>query len=169
MHGGNSPKAKMANDRRKAVHEMKALVGRLGVPVEADPRAVLLEQVYGAYGMQLALQSLLQQYDASDLADDDAQVRMRLRSVQNMYGYWAEKSAQFAALAVRAGIEERLVKLAESQAMTVVQVLRAALKTVQLPPEQETALLSAVAFELRLLMPGGATQREGEPAQADAN
>jgi len=26
-----------------------------------------------------------------------------------------------------------------------------------------------VAFELRLLMPGGAAQREGEPAQADAN
>jgi hypothetical protein len=167
MHGGNAPKTKMAASRREAQKEVRELVGRLGVPVEADPRAVLLEQVYSAYGMQQALGALLQQYDASDLADDDPQIRMRLRSIQNMYGFWAEKAAQFSALAVRAGIEERLVKLAESQAMTVVQVLRGALTRVSLSPEQERELLAACAAEIRALMPGGGSQREGEPASTD--
>lgn len=140
------------------------MVARLGVPIEADPRAVLLEQVYSAYGMQQALGALLQEYDASDLASDDAQERMRLRGIQNMYGFWSEKAAQFSALAVRAGIEERLVKLAESQALVVVNVLRAALSRVGLPHEVERQLLAAVAVELRALAPGVASsQRQGAP------
>jgi hypothetical protein len=163
MHGGTTKKAQVAAGKRQAIAETRALVGRLGTPVEADPRAVLLEMVYSAYGMQLSLAALLQQYDAADLADDDPQVRMRLRSVQNMYGYWSEKAAQFSALAVRAGIEERLVKLAESQAMTVVQVLRGALSAVALPPETERELLQAVAVQLRALMPGGRSPDAGEP------
>jgi hypothetical protein len=117
--------------------------------------------------MQQAMQALLQQYDASDLADDDPQVRMRLRSVQNMYLAWSEKAAQFSALAVRAGIEERLVKLAESQAMTVVQVLRGALAAVSLPPETERQLLAAVAVQLRALMPGSASREEQEATRTD--
>jgi len=55
------------------------------------------------------------------------------------------------------------VRLAESQAMTVVAVLRGALAAVQLSPEQETELLRAVAVQIRQLMPGGATPRDGEP------
>jgi hypothetical protein len=163
MHGGTTRKAGAAGARREARSETRRLVGQLGLPIEADPRAVLLEMVYSAYGMQSALGSLLATYDATDLVDDDPQVRMRLRSVTNLYGYWSEKAAQFSALAVRAGIEERLVKLAESQAMTVVQVLRGALSTVVLPPETERELLQAVAVQLRALMPGGGAPQAGEP------
>jgi hypothetical protein len=56
------------------------------------------------------------------------------------------------------------VKLAESQALTVVNVLRGALSTVKLEPAQERELLAAVATQLRLLMPGGEAQMSGEPA-----
>jgi hypothetical protein len=56
------------------------------------------------------------------------------------------------------------VKLAESQALTVVSVLRGALATVSLPPDVERELLSAVAVQLRQLMPGSVAQDAPEPA-----
>jgi hypothetical protein len=56
------------------------------------------------------------------------------------------------------------VKLAESQAMMVVNVLRGALASVALTPEQERQLLSAVATQLRELMPGSVAPDSAEPA-----
>src|SRR5690242_3516282 len=74
FHGGRSPKAKEAAAERGTIKEVNAVLARFGVPVEADPKEVLLHQIKVAHGNALVLEQMLADVDAEDVASDDPQV-----------------------------------------------------------------------------------------------
>lgn len=65
-----------------------------------------------------------------------------------------EHLAKVCALALRAGIEERKVKLAESQGALVAEVIRRILNALGLTPEQQALVPRIVPEQLRLLAAG---------------
>lgn len=65
-----------------------------------------------------------------------------------------EHLAKVCALALRAGIEERKVKLAESQGALVAEAIRAILGALNLTPEQQALVPQIVPQQLRLLAAG---------------
>lgn len=65
-----------------------------------------------------------------------------------------EHLAKVCALALRAGIEERKVKLAESQGALVADVIRRILNALGLTPEQQALVPQIVPEQLRLLAAG---------------
>jgi hypothetical protein len=65
-----------------------------------------------------------------------------------------EHLAKVCALALRAGIEERKVKLAESQGALVAEVIRRILNALGLTPEQQALVPQIVPEQLRLLATG---------------
>jgi hypothetical protein len=65
-----------------------------------------------------------------------------------------EHLAKVCALALRAGIEERKVKLAESQGLLVADVIRRILGALGLSPEQQRLVPEIVPRELRALASG---------------
>lgn len=66
-----------------------------------------------------------------------------------------EHLAKVCSLALRAGIEERKVKLAESQGLLVADVIRRILNALGLTPEQQLLVPEIVPRELRALAAGG--------------
>ncbi|MET1085727.1 MAG: hypothetical protein ABWY04_01180 [Arthrobacter sp.] len=64
-------------------------------------------------------------------------------------------SPRSAPLALKAGIEERNVKLAESQGLLVADVIRRILGALELTPEQQQLVPEVVPRELRTLATGG--------------
>jgi hypothetical protein len=66
-----------------------------------------------------------------------------------------EHLAKVCALALKAGIEERKVKLAESQGLLVADAIRRILSALGLTPEQQQLVPEVVPRELRALAAGG--------------
>jgi hypothetical protein len=56
-------------------------------------------------------------------------------------------------MALDAGIEERLVRLAENQSQVIVDVIRGTLEVLQLTPDQMALAMSEVASRLRAYAP----------------
>lgn len=68
-----------------------------------------------------------------------------------LYAQWVDRAARVAKMALDAGIEERLVRLAEGQATLIVQTLRNVLAQLDLTPEQLAKAQQLAASEFRLL------------------
>ena len=62
-----------------------------------------------------------------------------------------DRLAQYATAALRAGVQERQIKLAEDQGMLVAQVIRAVLDDLQLTSEQSGRVPEIVPRHLRLI------------------
>lgn len=80
-----------------------------------------------------------------------------------LYRQWGETAAKAMKLALDAGIDERLVRIAENQTDEVFSALSRAVLVADLAPEQRQALMTALAEELRK-MHGGPKVVEGETA-----
>ena len=62
-----------------------------------------------------------------------------------------DRLAKYAAAALKAGVQERQIKLAEDQGMLVAQVIRAILDQLDLTIEQQARVPEIVPTQLRLL------------------
>lgn len=178
MHGGRAPQAKAAAERRLEREAVEAEMTRLGVPLDVDPEEALLGLVREAAGNVAFLRGLVAELKpgvakmAVALAEGDDGVKIRLAAPEQgyvagpddpekftakphvlvvLYGEWCDRLAQYAALALRAGVEERRVRLAERDADQLMTAVVAALDATGLTPGQQEAFRVALADQLRRL------------------
>lgn len=186
FHGGSSPQALAAANKRVAIAEVSAELARVGQPVLTDPGQALLDLVAEAAGnvafYRHLVQGLEQRFidlgpavhvEADDSGDEDGggvtyQVGAGIAGRKNldtlealrhvylaMYDDERDRLARYAALALKAGIEERRVQVAEAQAERLFGAVATALASAQLTVEQQEAFRRALAEQLRQLPPAG--------------
>lgn len=172
-HGGKAPQVKAAAQRRLAEQEAKEqmtkAVRTLGLPIDVDPGKALLDEIHWTAGHVAWLRDKVQELEAEQLVwgktqhDDgvgpqgvvDVTTEKAAPSVwYDLYLKEREHLAKVCALALRAGIEERKVKLAESQGLLVADVIRRILGALGLTPEQQQLVPEIVPRELRALATG---------------
>lgn len=147
-HGGNSPQARRAAERRieeERVSEAAAsAVRRLGLPLDVDPTQALLDELHQTAGIVAWLR---EEIDTSGME--------RIENIVDTAAWrtWQEQRthlARVAAECIRAGIAERAVRIAEQQAGQVVAAMRAAMAAVGVDPASVEAV-EAVTSALRAL------------------
>jgi hypothetical protein len=172
-HGGKAPQVKAAAERRLAEQEAKEqmtkAVRTLGLPVDVDPGKALLDEIHWTAGHVAWLREKVQELEDADLVWGKSQTEEGIGpqgpvdtttekagpSVwYELYMKEREHLAKVCALALRAGIEERKVKLAESQGLLVADVIRRILSALGLTPEQQQLVPEIVPRELRALATG---------------
>ena len=163
-HGGSSPQAKAAAERRIQAAQAEAAVVTFGLPREIDPRDALLEEVYRTAG---AVDWLHQQIRA--LAPDDV-IWGKAEEVNKQGGefpgldvthkaavniwvdLWQRERKHLmdvCKVAIAAGIEERKVRLAEQQGALLAGVIKSILGDLNLTPEQAAKVPEVVPRHLR--------------------
>lgn len=172
-HGGSSPQAKAAAARRVAEADaretMAKAVRTLGLPIDVDPGKALLDEIHWTAGHVAWLRDKVQELKDDDLVWGRTQTDTGIgpqgpvdtvteKADPNvwyqLYLKEREHLAKVCALALRAGIEERKVKLAESQGLLVADVIRRILGALGLSPEQQRLVPEIVPRELRALASG---------------
>ena len=169
MHGGSSPQARAAAARRVQEEKAAKAAQRLAQPIETDPSQALLDLVSSAAGEVAywrARVDLLQEQDEKRLTSGLTKITegkdrggvTTLRTVETVaaieYRMWVdaqERLARYATAALRAGVEERRVRLAEDQGALVAQVIRRILDRLDLSEWQAEMVGSIVPEELRAL------------------
>lgn len=163
-HGGRSPIAKAAAERRLKEQEARAAVTMFGLPREVDARDALLEEVYRTAG---AVDWLTEK--VRELAPDAAVWGVTERTEKTATEFEGIDTTEAAAVniwielwqkerkhlvdvskaAIAAGIEERRVKLAEQQGALLASVIKQILGDLDLTPAQADRAPQIVAGHLR--------------------
>lgn len=135
MHGGAAPAAKAAAKERLERAQVEHLARTLGEPVEGkDPAEIVTEQIAWRYGRVQWLRSRVQAMDPRHLVwgrtkekiggDDGGLTFEAKRNAWLDLLLDAERDLEKLCLeAIKAGLEERRVRLAEMQAEFLVQFL----------------------------------------------
>jgi hypothetical protein len=174
-HGGSSPQARKAAERRvaeaQAQKELERGVRTLGLPIDIDPGKALLDEIHWTAGHVAWLREKVQDLEGDELVwgrtQTDAGIGPQgpVDTTTEKAGpsvwyelYMKERDhlAKVCALALKAGIEERKVKLAESQGALVADVIRRILAALNLSPAQQALVPEIVPQQLRLLAGGNA-------------
>ena len=170
MHGGGAPAVKAAAARRaaeaKAAAEMEAAAVTLGLPVDIDPAKALLDEIAVTYGHVQWLRLKVQELGADELVWGRTQTDQGVgpqgpvdtttekagpNTWYDLYMREREHLVKVSAAALRAGIEERRIKIAEDQGTLVAAVLQRILAALNLSPEQWAEVPTIVPRELRAL------------------
>ncbi len=193
MHGGRSPQAKAAGERRVQEQAAAAAVATLGIPVDVSPTDALLEEVRWTAGHVQWLRRRVQELHeepthqaftldgrpvgTANPSGRDALVWGTTKVVDKGSGehpgtdttqearpsiwydlYERERKHLVAVCqaAIKAGVEERRVRLAEQQGELVGNVIKAILADLGLTPEQQAQVSKVVPRHLRLFAGGAA-------------
>ncbi|MFW0773549.1 hypothetical protein ACLRGI_10310 [Paenarthrobacter nitroguajacolicus] len=157
---------KLAAARRAQEAAAQEQLAVLGEPVDIDPGEALLKLVSWKYGEVLWLRAQVQELPASDLTWGRAQTDVGIgqegpidktteKAAPSVW--WAllrqaeDQLADYAARALRAGVDERRVKIAEHQGSLVHSVIMAIFNRLALTPEQWNLARVAAPEELRRL------------------
>ena len=169
MHGGSSPQARAAAARRVQEEKAAKAAQRLAQPITTDPSQALLDLVSSAAGEVAywrARVDEIQHRDEKRLTSGLTKITegkdrggvTTLRTVETIaaieYRMWTaaqDRLAQYATAALRAGVEERRVRIAEDQGALVAQVIRRILDRLDLSEWQAEMVGSIVPEELRAL------------------
>lgn len=169
MHGGSSPQSRAKRERFLAEQKASREVHRLAQPITTDPAQALLDLVSSAAGevsYWRARVDEIQDRDEKRLTSGLTKITegkdrggvTTLRTVETVaaieYRMWTaaqDRLAQYATAALRAGVEERRVRLAEDQGALVAQVIRRILDRLDLSEWQAEMVGSVVPEELRAL------------------
>ena len=164
-HGGKSPQVKAAAARRLAEQEAAKAARLFAAPVDIDPARALVELVQWTAG---EVAYWREQVRALADGNPDALTWGITREKQGgedhgttleakpnvaylMLTDAQDRLAKYAAAALKAGVEERRVKLAEDQGALVAQVIRSILDQLNLTSEQQARVPEVVPAQLRLL------------------
>lgn len=169
-HGGKAPQVQAAAARRVAEQEAQETLAKgvrtLGLPKDIDPAKALLDEIHWTAGHVEWLRGKVQEIEDDDLVwgkvlhregigpEGPVDVSDHKAGASIWYElYMKERDhlAKVCSLALRAGIEERKVKLAESQGLLVAEVIRRILIALGLTPEQQLLVPEIVPRELRAL------------------
>lgn len=155
-HGGSSPQAKKAAERRLATEQAERAVVTFGLPREIDPRDALLEEVYRAAGavdwlsaQVRALTSEQVVWGKAEETADDVKYKAGVNVWVQLHQQERTHLVRVAKEAISAGIEERRVRLAEQQGALLAGVIKNILGDLDLTPEQQARVGTVVPMHLR--------------------
>ncbi|MGW4042955.1 hypothetical protein [Streptomyces sp. NPDC004721] len=172
MHGGKAPQNLAAAERRLTEEKARALVETYGRKIETTATEALLEEVQWTAGHVAWLRERVQEIEgAAASAGTDREHPLvwgitREKSGGEDFGtteeaapnvwlklYQQERAhlVKVCAEAIKAGIEERRIKLAEQQGALVAQAIRAILADLDLTSEQQARVPEIVPRHLRAL------------------
>lgn len=151
-HGGNAPQVRAAADRRLADQEARAAVVTYGLPRDVDPADALLEEVCRTAGHVAWLEQQVRALSPEELVWGVAEVAEKhatefegtdttRKAAPNVWVllYREERKhlVDVCATALKVGIEERRVRLAESQGAIIADVIRKVLEDPELGLDQK--------------------------------
>ena len=146
MHGGKSPQALRAAERRMERDRVSAAITRLGVavPEGADPLEVLSRALSVAAGDLEAMR-----VQVSTVEPDDAS-----NPTVRLYAESLDRAGRLAKIAADTNLAERQAAISEANIRVVADAVRRAMDAVPLDLNSRQALVNAVSRELRAV--GGA-------------
>jgi hypothetical protein len=162
FHGGASKRSRTAGKRRQAEQEVKRLVVTFGLPRDIAPEAALLEEIHRTAGAVAWLEAQIRDLSRDALTwgttkvkeggedrgtTEEAVPHVLLRIYQTERAHLVKVCTE----AIRVGLEERQVKLAESQGALVAHAITAILDDLKLTAEQRALVPSIVPKHLRAL------------------
>lgn len=157
-HGGKAPQALAAAARRVEDEVARAAVVTLGLPVDISPSDALLDEVRRTAGHVFWLLAKVQSEDggafvpmkSEDSHPGNGSQSVWYRTYQSERAHYVNVCAQ----ALKAGVEERRVRLAEAQGEAVAGAIRAILGDLRLTAAQNALVAEVVPRHLRLLAVG---------------
>lgn len=172
-HGGRIRRNIVAAERRATEVRARQLVETYGRKIETTATDALLEEVQWTAGHVAWLRERVQEIEANAATVEDGEHPLVWGTVRRKQGgedwgetqeaapsvwlklYQAERAhlVKVCSEALRAGVEERRVKIAESQGALVAQVIRAILGDLDLTVEQQARIPDIVPRHLRALAP----------------
>ncbi len=167
MHGAASPRARDAAQRRLAEQEAARQVATLGLPVDITPTDALLQEVQWTAGHVQWLRGKVAELEEQDLVWGQTKVKEggddRGTTEEAKPNVWyvlyeAERKhlVTVCAAALKAGVEERRVRLAEQQGDLVALAITRILAALDLTPDQQARVPEVVPRELRVIAGGAA-------------
>ena len=171
IHGGATKRAKAKAGRVLETAAAAQAAQQLGLKLDTTPQQALLDEVQRAagmvayYGQRVAE---IAEEDPNKLVHGVTRVEQRegfqagtVRVAEPAVNVWLklwneerDRLARAAAAAIKAGIEERRVQLAEAQGALIADAIRRILNRLNLTPEQLTLVGTVVPEELRALAAG---------------
>ncbi|MFF7142247.1 hypothetical protein ACFZB5_13495 [Streptomyces nodosus] len=171
FHGGATKKAREAAKERIVEEKARALVETYGRKIDTTATEALLDEVQWTAGHVAWLRERVQEIEGTAAAGTDREHPLvwgvtREKSVGEDFGtteeaapnvwlklYQQERAhlVKVCSEAIKAGIEERRIKLAEQQGSLVAQAIRAILADLQLTAEQQERVPEVVPRHLRAL------------------
>jgi len=171
FHGGNAANVRAAGARRLAEAEATRQVVTLGLPVDISPTEALLQEVQWTAGHVHWLRSKVQDIDEEELVwgatSESTKQATQFPGTDStstaapsiwyvLYAKERQHLVAVCAAALKAGVEERRVRLAESQGDLVATAIRHILDALNLTPEQAAQVPRIVPEQLRLIAGGQA-------------
>lgn len=165
-HGGNTPAVRAAAARRVEAQEVQERMVTLGLPRDVDPTTALLEEVQVTAGHVAWLRTEVQRLSPEQLTWGTAQhqsgtgpegpVDVTTQKAQppviyDLYLRERKHLAEVSALALRAGVQERQIKLAETQAVMLAGAVTRTLAALGLTTAQHDLAKELMSRELRQL------------------
>lgn len=155
-HGGASPQAKAAAERRLQAEQAARAVQTFGLPREVDPRDALLEEVYRTAGAVDWLGEQVRKLETSAVVwgrAEESDQGVKDKAAPSIWVQLFQQERQHLVRVcketVQAGVEERRVRLAEQQGSMLAGVIKAILGDLDLSPEQAAKVSTVVPRHLR--------------------
>jgi hypothetical protein len=159
-HGGRSPQVRAAADRRLAEREALLALETFGLPRAVSPQDALLEEVHRTAGAVEWLGAVVAGLERDEVTWGMTRVKdggddrgtTHEAGVNVWVKLWNEQRAHLVKVcsaAIAAGIEERRVRLAESQGQLLASVVSAILGDLQLTDQQQELVQTVVPRHLR--------------------
>jgi hypothetical protein len=164
-HGGRNEVSRTAGIRRVREEGARILMETYGRKLDVTATDALLDEVQWTAGHVAWLRERVRQIEQAELTwgltrikdgGDDRGTTHEAKANVWLALYREERAhlVRVCSEAIKAGLDERRVRLAESQGTLVAQVLRAILNDLQLTPEQQTAAPEIAMRHLRALSVG---------------
>ena len=171
IHGGSTAAAKAKSERALRRMDAEIAARRLGVPVQVGPQQALLDEVQRAAGMVAYYGARVEEIAEANRADlvfgltrkerregfESGTTEVKEARPNIWLTLWNEERdrlTKVAAAAIKAGIEERRIELAEQQGMLIATVIRRILDRLNLSEQQRILVGEVVPEELRALAAG---------------
>jgi hypothetical protein len=161
-HGGNAKQNKAAAGQRTAEQKARALVATYGLPVDIAPDQAILDEVHRTAGHVAWLEQQVHALTEGELVwgitrvkegGDDRGVTEEAvpNALLRLYNEERDRLVRVCTAALKAGIEERRVKLAERDGALISEVIRAILDDLKLTSKQWALVSTVVPQHLRAL------------------
>lgn len=165
-HGGATPTAKAKAARARTQIAAGRAVARLGMSVDMHPAEALVDLVHWTAGEVAYWRDVVTTIEATgghkaltwgrtkvkEGGDDRGTTEQAAPHIAyQMLTSASDRLATYAAAALRAGVDERRVQLAERQGQLVADVIRGVLAALDLTPAQWELVPTVVPAQLRLL------------------
>lgn len=172
MHGGRAPQNKAKAEGRMVEDRARALVATYGRKIDTTATEALLDEVQWTAGHVAWLRERVQEIESEAMVEGTDSEHPLVWGVTKkktggddfgttseaapnvwlkLYQQEREHLVKVCSAAIKAGIEERKIQLAEQQGALVAQAIRAILGDLQLTVEQQALVPTVVPRHLRAL------------------